>query len=66
VGAVFVMETLNKLEGQASMWLAIFNISSGEILYMNKYNGDVGGFGFRNYWARTYYNVISKLRMTAR
>lgn len=66
VGAVFVMETLNKLEEQSTMWLAIFNISSGEILYMNKYSGAVGGFGFRNYWARSYYNVISKLRMTAR
>lgn len=66
VGAIFVMETLNKLEGQASMWLAVFNIASGEILYMNKYSGAVGGFGFRNYWARSYYNVISNLKMSAR
>lgn len=66
VGAIFVMETLNKLEGQASMWLAVFNVASGEILYMNKYSGAVGGFGFRNYWARSYYNVISNLQMSAR
>lgn len=66
VGAIFVMETLNKLEGQASMWLAVFNVASGEILYMNKYSGTVGGFGFRNYWARSYYNVITNLKMSAR
>lgn len=66
VGAIIVMETLNKLEEQASMWLAVFNIASGEILYMNKYSGAVGGFGFRNYWARSYYNVISNLKMSTR
>lgn len=66
VGALFIMETLNKLEEESTMWLAVFNVASGEILYMNKYNGAVGGFGFRNYWARSYYNVISGLEMKAR
>ncbi len=66
VGAMLVMETLNKLEQKSTMWLAVFNIASGEILYMKRYSGAVSGFGFRNYWARSYYNVISNLRVTPR
>jgi len=66
VGAMFVMETLNKLGEESSMWLAVFNVASGEILYLKKYSGAAGGFGFRNYWARSYYNVISNLRMSPR
>lgn len=66
VGAMFVMETMNKKEEESTMWLAVFNVASGEILYLKKYSGAVGGFGFRNYWARSYYNVISNLRMSPR
>lgn len=66
IGAMFIMETLNKTDVHSTMWLAIFKVSSGEILYLEKYKGAVGGFGFRNYWARSYYNVISKLEVKPR
>jgi len=66
VGAMLVMETLNKIEEESTMWLAVFNLASGEILYMRKYSGAVGGFGFRNYYARCHYNVIKNLKMTPR
>ncbi len=66
VGAMFVMETLNKIESVSSMWLAVFNLASGEILYMSRYSGEVGGFGFRNYYARSLYNVIKNLKMAPR
>jgi len=66
LGAMLVMETLNKTKEKSTMWLVVFNVASGEILYMNNYSGGVGGFGFRNYWARSYYTVISNLEMSAR
>ena len=66
LGAMFVMETLNKIEEVSTMWLAVFNLASGEILYMRKYSGAVRGFGFRNYYARSLYNVITNLQMKPR
>lgn len=66
VGAMFVMETLNKIQQKSTMWLAVFNVASGEILYMRRYSGAVGGFGFRNYYARSHYNVIKNLQMSPR
>jgi len=66
VGAIFVMETLNKTASVSTLWLAVFNVASGEILYMRRYTGAVGGFGFRNYYARSLYNVVKNLKMTPR
>jgi hypothetical protein len=66
MGAMFVMETLNKTMEESSMWVAVFKVDTGEIMYLRKYKGAVGGFGFRNYWARSYYNVISNLRLSPR
>lgn len=66
VGAMFIMETLNKVQQVSTMWLAVFNVASGEILYMRRYSGGVGGFGFRNYYARSHYNVIKNLQMSPR
>jgi len=66
VGAMFVMETLNKMQEVSTMWLAVFKVDTGEILYMERYTGAVGGFGFRNYYARSYYNVIRNLRVSPR
>ncbi len=66
VGAMFVMETLNKRQEVSTMWLAVFKVGTGEILYMERYTGAVGGFGFRNYYARSFYNVIRNLRVSPR
>ena len=66
VGAMFVMETLNKMQEVSTMWLAVFKVNTGEILYMERYTGAVGGFGFRNYYARSYYNIIRNLRVSPR
>ncbi|MEN8157070.1 MAG: hypothetical protein ABFS10_08970 [Bacteroidota bacterium] len=61
-GALLIMETLNKLEVTSTMWLVVFNTSTGEIHHLKRYSGEPGGFGFRNYWARSYYNVLKNLK----
>lgn len=61
-GAVFIMETLNKTDQKATMWVAVFDIRTGEMLHLKRYSGKPGGFGFRNYWARPVYNVIKTLK----
>jgi hypothetical protein len=62
VGSLLVMETLNKIDEEQSMWLVFFRISSGETLYIERHVEKPGGFGFRNYWARGYYNLIKNLK----
>ena len=64
LGAIFVMETMDKMEARSTMWVIVFNISSGEVHYMKRHMGRVGGFGFRNYWARSYYEVLKNLNIS--
>ena len=66
IGAVLMMESLDKLRERSTMWLAVFDISTGEILHLKWYTGKPGGFGFRNYWARSYYNVLKTLKVSPR
>ncbi len=61
-GVLMIMETLNKLEETSSMWLVVFDVSTSKIHHLKRYSGKPGGFGFRNYWARSYYNVILSLK----
>lgn len=61
LGLVFVIESFNKLEQEGTMWVTFFDIATQEIILMEHYTGDAGGFGLRNYWARSVYEVIEKL-----
>ena len=65
-GALFVMETLNKREQKATIWVVFFEVATGNILSVRHYITSPAGFGFRNYWARPYYNVIRSLSRSSR
>ncbi|UII28843.1 hypothetical protein LVD15_10570 [Fulvivirga maritima] len=58
LGLVYVMETLNKNEKRASIYVTFFDIASKEIIWSKKYYGAAGGFGLRNYWARPILEVM--------
>ncbi len=53
LGLVYVYETLNKTKGHAVVNLVFFDIASKEIIWTKRYESPAGGFGFRNFWART-------------
>ncbi len=58
IGLVFIIESFNKTTETGTMYVTFFDIASKEVLFKEKMSGETGGFGFRNHWARTYYNVI--------
>jgi hypothetical protein len=57
-GLILVAENLNKASKQASYYVCFFNIETKKIIDIKRMVGSVSGFGFRNYWARTIYNVM--------
>ncbi len=61
MGIVFIMESFNKYIEEGTMWVTFFDIESRKVLFADKLSGKAGGFGFRNYWAKTYYNVIKEV-----
>ena len=62
IGIVFIMESFNKPKRIGKMWVTFFDIASKTVLLTKKMSGKAGGAGFRNYWARTYYNVMVKIQ----
>ncbi len=62
LGVVFVMEEYNKVKEYGSMWACFIDLSSGNVLHKKHFKTEPGGIGFRNYWARPYYNAMMKLK----
>jgi hypothetical protein len=57
-GLVFIAENLNKIAQYGSYYVCFFDIASKEIIDCQRYSGKAAGFGFRNYWAGSIYNVM--------
>lgn len=63
MGLVLVAKLLNKPMSKATYELITFDVSTREILSKREVAGKAGGFGLRNYWAGSVYNVIKKERL---
>lgn len=61
LGLLFVMEGLNKTSDKAAMWVTYFNIETKQVLLTTRMEGKPGGFGFRNFWARSVLDVMERV-----
>ncbi|MCD4724133.1 MAG: hypothetical protein K8R63_04760 [Bacteroidales bacterium] len=61
IGLVFIMESFNKNKELGYMWVTFFDLETKEVLLSNKMSGKPGGFGIRNYWAKSFYNVMKSI-----
>lgn len=57
-----IAHSLNKLMEKGFYYVVIFDPKTKKVLLSERMNGDAGGFGFRNYWARSYYNVLDTVK----
>jgi hypothetical protein len=62
IGLVFVIDNFDKTASEGVMHVTFFDTSTGNALIIQRMSGEPGGFGIKNYWARTVYNVINKSR----
>jgi hypothetical protein len=60
VGLVIVAENFNKPAEIGTMWLVFFDIKTNTILMAKYMSAKPGGFGMKNFWARTVYNVLQE------
>ena len=58
IGLVFIVESLNKYEEKAIIWVTFFDIETKQVLLTERLAGKAGGYGFRNFWAGAYYKVM--------
>lgn len=62
VGLVLIAEQLNKKKGYASYYITFFDTKTKDILAVYPVKGDVGGFGLRNFWARSVYESFDQAK----
>ena len=53
---------LNKSKGYGTYVAVVFNGSTKEIIKTQALAGDAGGFGLRNFWAKTVYNSMKSAK----
>lgn len=54
-GFVIIAKTLNKEEGKGTYVAVLYDGKTKEILSHTLFTGSVGGFGLRNFWAKSLY-----------
>jgi hypothetical protein len=64
LGIVFIVECYSKTAVTGYYYVTLFDIESKKVLITERLKGKAGGFGFRNYWARTYYDVMKFIDKT--
>ena len=61
VGMMMVVESFDKPAEKGTYHVVFFDIQSKDVIKSTKLTGAAGGFGFRNYWARTFKEVLEKI-----
>ena len=61
IGLVFIVENLNKPAAKGSMYVTFIDMVSRKVLFTERMTGKAGGFGNKNYWAKTILGVIEQI-----
>jgi len=59
-GLIYIVESLNKIEKKATVVVTIFDIKTKEIIFQKRISGNARGFGFRNYWMGSFYDILKR------
>lgn len=62
IGVLLIAESLNKFKEYGKYHFIAIDLATNTILLHDVIQGKPGGFGLRNYWAKTIYNVISEIK----
>ena len=55
---LFVIDGMSKSKEEASGWVTFVDMKSKKVLLTEYKTGKAGGFGFRNYWAKSFQNIL--------
>lgn len=62
LGVIFIVESFSKTDLKGLIWVTFINMDSKEVLLADRYTGKPGGFGLRNYWAGSIYNILKQVK----
>jgi len=62
IGLLFFVEGKSKDRDEAVAWVTFVNMKSKTVLLTVREAGKPGGVGFRNYWAKSFYNMLKGVK----
>ena len=62
MGVMFIIESFNKKQDEALIWITFINMDTKEVLMTEKLGQSPVGFGLRNYWAGAIYGIMVRVR----
>ena len=62
MGLVMIMETLDKPGELGTFEFVLFDIDTRNVISHWSLSGEPGGFGLRNYWGRSVYDALGKVK----
>lgn len=58
IGLIFFIDGMSKSKDEASGWVTFVDMKSKKVLLTEYKTGKAGGFGFKNYWAKSFLNML--------
>ncbi len=62
VGLLFFVEGMSKGQEQAAAWVTLVDMKTKKVIFTTYKTGKSGGIGFRNYWAKSWYNILKETK----
>jgi len=62
IGMMFVVEAMSKGKKEAAIWVTFMNMDTKKMILTHRVTAEAGGFGFRNFWAKTIMNTLKDTR----
>jgi hypothetical protein len=62
LGLMFNVESFNKQEQKAAIWVTFIDLASKDILLTERFIERAGGSGLRNYWSRAVFDAIDRIK----
>jgi hypothetical protein len=59
---VFIVEGLNKPGAKGSMYVTFIDMATKKVLFSERMVGKAGGFGYKNYWAKSVFEVLEDIQ----
>jgi len=59
-GLLFFVEGMSKGLGEAGAWVTLVDMKTKKVISTTYKTGKAGGFGFRNYWAKSWFNILKE------
>jgi len=58
IGMMFFAESFSKGKEEGAIWVTFVDMDSKKVLLTERVTENAGGFGFKNYWAKTLFGAL--------